>query len=240
MNELVEDLGGGALLRLVFIPSGEFLMGAKDNPEAQPIHKVYVRGFFMGTFEVTRDQWLAVERLPKVNRKLKGIGNIKDGGDLPVDEISWADAREFCLRLSRHTGHSYRLATEAEWEYACRAGTTTKYSFGDIPMPELANFGFSEPRWRRIVGTSGPPNEFGLFDMHGNVAEWVEDVAHTNYVGAPADGNAWLKGGRKGERVNRGGRFAFKPESCECGARSYLDEKGFQTGLGFRVVRSLE
>jgi formylglycine-generating enzyme required for sulfatase activity len=218
-------------MEFVLVPSGEFRMGspsAEESPTEWPQHLVRIaRPFYLGRFPVTQAQWTAV----------MGKNPSRHRGDpqLPVDQVSWFDCQEFCERLCRLHGRAFRLPSEAEWEYACRAGTTTQYAFGDALSPTQANFTpyaaqFGPPpadedalvremelaaeaeeatggrKARPTPVGSYPPNAWGLYDMHGNVDEWCEDVWHPSYEGAPADGGAWLDGeDREPFRVVRGG-----------------------------------
>ncbi|OYD87859.1 hypothetical protein CDG77_27110 [Nostoc sp. 'Peltigera membranacea cyanobiont' 213] len=197
-----EDLGKGAILEMVTIPGGQFLMGSSpaqqrqmNGSSSEPQHSVSVASFYLGKFEVTQAQWQAVAGLPKVQYDLDP--NLSryppEFSDIvpnqhPIDWVSWPEAVEFCQRLSRRTGRLYRLPSEAEWEYACRAGTTTLYHFGEIITPEnvskTANYNKLTP-----VG-SFSANPFGLYDMHGNVIEWCADYWHRDYYNAPTDGTA--------------------------------------------------
>lgn len=175
------------------------------NPEEKPAHQVSLKSFYLGQYEVTREQWnIVAKSLPKISRTLEDmyIGPMTGWSfeeTSPADFMFWDDAVEFCDRLSRFAG-KHRLPSEAEWEYACRAGTTTEYSFGDIVDFNLAHFrditaAFSPSYWLIPVGKKGYSNNWGLFDMHGNVGEWCLDAEHSNYIGAPADGSAWGLGG---------------------------------------------
>ncbi|MDM9382623.1 bifunctional serine/threonine-protein kinase/formylglycine-generating enzyme family protein [Chlorogloeopsis sp. ULAP01] len=184
-----ENLGKGVILEMVQIPGGTFMMGSthgEGKNSEKPQHRVSVKPFFMGKYPITQEQWKAVmENNPS---RFKGAKR-------PVESVSWNDAVTFCKRLSQKTGKTYRLPTEAEWEYACRAGTTTPFHFGETITTELANF-YGNPKGNycnetTLVG-SFPANAFGLYDMHGNVWEWCQDYWHDNYQNAPADGSAWL------------------------------------------------
>jgi formylglycine-generating enzyme required for sulfatase activity len=193
-------------LELVAIPGGEFLMGSpEDEPERYgdegPQHQVTVSPFFLGKYPVTQAQWRAVATTPKVSQELDPDLSGFKGENRPVETVSWDDATEFCARLRRDTGREYRLPTEAEWEYACRAGTTTPFSFGETLIPDLANYNGNytyqdgpkgEYREQTTEVGTFPANEFGLCDLHGNVWEWCLDHWHGNYEGAPIDGSAWL------------------------------------------------
>jgi len=233
----VEDISGVAL-EMAKIPGGTFLMGTSEAEANQvkreyerngynaevaskesrwevPQHTVSVPTFYMGKFEVTQAQWRAVLRLPKVNRDLVGDRSHYKGDSLPVEQVSWEDAIEFCARLSRATGRTYRLPTEAEWEYAARGGTSTAFYFGETITPELVNYNGNNPygsapkgTYRQTttpVGSLGYPNAFGLYDMHGNVFEWCMDYWHESYKAAPTDGSSWETGGDSARRVLRGG-----------------------------------
>lgn len=246
-----EDLGNGVKLEMVAIPTGSFLMGSPENEAGRdanegPQHQVSVKAFYMGKFEVTRGQWEEVIKLPKVRRKL--YSHQQENFDYAIDVIGWDEAVEFCERLSRKTGRKYRLPTEAEWEYACRAGTTTPFHFGEMIKPELANYGgyysdsgkssrygLADPQLP--VGKLGIANGFGLFDMHGGVSEWCLDPYHKNYVGAPADGSVWKQRG-SGDKVLRGGSFGSNPQYCRSARRFDMHKYG-ASGFGFRVVREI-
>jgi formylglycine-generating enzyme required for sulfatase activity len=181
----VEDLGNGVTLEMVSIPAGEFLMGSPEKEEQRfdpesPQHSVKVPSCFMGKFEVTQAQWAAVAKLPKVKIDLNPDPAYFKGAKRPVERVSWLEAVEFCDRLSQKTGRLYRLPSEAEWEYACRAGTTTPFHFGATITTDLANFDgnytyAAAPKGKYLKQTtevgSFPPNSFGLYDLHGNVYE---------------------------------------------------------------------
>ena len=205
-EHFIEDLGNNITLDMVAIPGGSFTMGAtRDEKGSQdnerPQHQVIVQPFLMGKYLVTQAQWKAVAALPKVNSNLEPEPSKFKGDNLPVEQISWYDAVEFCDRLSRYTGKRYCLPSEAEWEYACRAGTTTPFHFGKTITGKLANYNASkifanEPKGKYREGTTAVgqflPNAFGLHDMHGNVWEWCLDDWHDNYENASTDGSAWL------------------------------------------------
>ncbi len=193
---LTEDLGNGVLLEMVSIPGGTFMMGSPKNEGydyEKPQHKVTVKPFLMGKYPITQAQWNAVMG--------KNPSHYK-GDNRPVENVSWHDCVEFCKRLFDKTGKAYRLPSESEWEYACRAGTTTPFYFGETITTDLANYHgdytyASGPKgvYREQTTDVGsfPPNAFGLYDMHGNVWEWCADLWHDNYNGAPTDGSAWLE-----------------------------------------------
>ena len=185
-----ELLGDGVQLEMITIPSGSFIMGSPETEAGReecegPQHQVFVRRFYMGRTEVSRRQWNQVCKLPKIHRHLEPRNGLEN---FPMDCISWYEAVEFCDRLTRKTGRKYRLPTESEWEYACRAKTTTPYHFGATIIPQLACYAdyyksFTNGAWESLVpvGTINIPNGFGLLDMHGSVAEWCLDKKHMNY-----------------------------------------------------------
>jgi formylglycine-generating enzyme required for sulfatase activity len=162
--------------------------------------------------------------------------------------VSWDDAVEFCQKVIAKTGRDYRLPSEAEWEYACRAGTTTPYYFGETITTDLANYNGNhtygnEPKGKYQRETTDVgifrPNAFGLYDMHGNVWEWCADYWHDNYDGAPTDGSAWISGGDSNSRLLRGGRWSSYPGYCRSAIRSSNSPDGRSFYIGFRIVVSL-
>ncbi len=212
----------GLNLEMVMIPAGEFMMGspkdeAEQHSDESPQHLVNVPQFWMSRTAITQAQWQIVAQLPQVVRSLKPDPANFKGNNNPVERVSWEDCIEFCLRLSQASGKLYRLPSEAEWEYACRAGTTTPFYFGYTLSRQVANcrnFFFSNLIRRKdrqktsavgslntpnswglqtsAVGSLNTPNSWGLHDMHGNVWEWCLDDWHDNYQGAPRDGMAWI------------------------------------------------
>ena len=234
----------GVTLELVRIPQGKFMMGndRSPNPEEKPAHQVSLKSFYMGQYEVTRGQWnIVADTLPQVNFTLYHQKIFKDFEETkPVDFMFWDEAVEFCERLSRYTGKKYRLPSEAEWEYACRAGTQTEYSFGDKVDYRLAHFkditaAYSPSYWLLDVGQKGYTNNWGLFDMHGNVAEWCLDAEHSNYLGAPADGSAWGLGGG----CQRGGAYDWYETLGRSSARLFRTRNLRISEFGFRVVAEI-
>ena len=198
-----EHLGEAIDLDMILVPGGTFIMGSPDDePERSnnesPQHEVTVSSFFMGRYPVTQAQWRFVERLAVEKREFDPEPSRFKGDNRPVERVSWYDAVEFCDRLSTHTGREYRLPSEAEWEYACRAGTQTPFYFGRTLTTELANYNGnytygdgSKGEYREEttpVDHFGIANTFGLCDMHGNVYEWCQDHWHNTYEGAPTDG----------------------------------------------------
>ncbi|GAB4325515.1 MAG: hypothetical protein OHK0047_10430 [Leptolyngbyaceae cyanobacterium] len=249
--EFVEVLGEETWLEMVRIPGGSFVMGApateaESTNAERPQHDVRIQPFFIGKYPVTQAEWKAVAALPQVNRELDPDPSRFKGSDRPVERVSWYDAVEFCDRLSQLTGRPYRLPSEAEWEYACRAGTTTPFHFGETITTDLANY-YGESTYGRgpkgiyrqettTVGSFGVANAFGLFDMHGNVWEWCLDHWHGDYEGAPTDGSAWVTGGDSDRRLLRGGSWLNDPWDCRSAYRgnNYPDTR-YNT-VGFRVV----
>ncbi len=232
-----EDLGNNVILDMVSIPGGSFIMGSpegEDDDSEKPQHEVTVQPFFMGKYPVTQAQWRAIASLPKVNRDLNPEpSHFKGDNRRPVEEVSSYDAVEFCERLSIETGRRYRLPSEAEWEYACRAGTITSYHFGENITDNLVNY------YRTVGQTTAvgkyPPNAFGLYDMHGNVWELCEDDWHNNYIGAPTDGRAWLSGGSS-QKVLRGGSWGDNPNDCRSAYRLSTSRDFRNRYIGVRVV----
>jgi len=248
----VEDLGGGVGLDMVEIPGGTFMMGSPANEQGRgkderPQHKATISSFYMGKYEVTQAQWRAVAGLPKVAMDLNPDPSYSRGDDLPVDNVSWDEAVEFCARLSRATGKTYRLPTEAEWEYACRAGTTTPFSFGETITPELVNYNGHFPYGSGViganrngtmpVGSAGYANGFGLYDMHGNVWEWCQDLYSKNYSSQSPSVDS--KGqNTETRRVNRGGGWNCSARLCRSAVRSRGAPGDRSIVLGFRLART--
>ena len=255
-----EHLGNGVTLEMVAIPSGKFMMGApkeekSSRDDERPQRQVTVQPFFIGRFQVTQSQWKAISKrsasrranLAKVESDLNPDPSRFKGDNRPVEKVSWDDAVEFCKRLSRETGREYRLPSEAEWEYACRAGTTTPFHFGETITTDLANYDgnytyASEPKGEKRGSTTDvgifPPNAFGLYDMHGNLWEWCADHWHKNYEGAPTDGSAWLSDNENQFRLLRGGSWDDCPSFCRSAYRYYYYRVNRIVNIGFRVVCS--
>jgi formylglycine-generating enzyme required for sulfatase activity len=246
------EVGDALPLQMVLVPGGTFLMGSpEDEPEREegegPQHKATVRSFFMGRYPITQAQWRAVAALPQVKQELAPDPSKFKGDNRPVERVSWFDAEEFCLRLAQYTDRTYRLPTEAEWEYACRAGTTTPFYFGKTLTTELANYDGSSyaggpegksPGETTPVNHFDIANAFGLSDMHGNVDEWCQDHWYENYVGAPTDGSAWIEGGDSEVRVLRGGSWIDGPRSCRSAYRDNFTPVNRNYDIGFRVCCS--
>ncbi len=241
-------------LRMMLIPAGRFLMGSpeteleRSNAEG-PQHEVSVPQFFMAKYPVTQAQWRVVAAMPQINQALDPEPSRFKGDLRPVEQVSWDDAVEFCDRLTISTNRQYRLPTEAEWEYACRAGTTTPFHFGETLSTDYANYdgadkenGIYGPGSKGVyreettpVGQFEVANAFGLSDMHGNVWEWCQDHWHYSYEGAPMDGSAWLTDDEQAYRILRGGSWIYDPRYCRS-ARRNDDSRALRNGtFGFRV-----
>ena len=260
IRQKIEDLGNGIKFQMVYIPGGTFTMGSPESEEGRdddegPQHDVTVPPFFMGKYPVTQGQWKEIASRTDLKVKLdlklepsyfKEPYQDIDRWHRPVERVSWYEAVEFCERLSKLTQRNYRLPSEAEWEYACRAGTTTPFYFGNTITPELVNYdgqyvygNAQKGEYREETTPVGQfyPNAFGLYDMHGNVSEWCLDTWHNSYDGAPTDGSAWETGGNSSRRVSRGGSWYFNPRWCRSANRIYF--YSFEAGInsiGFRLV----
>jgi formylglycine-generating enzyme required for sulfatase activity len=251
-----EDLGNGIHLPMVLIPPGEFVMGAPANEldsrnDERPQHLVTIaHPFFMSQCPITQAQWQALMG--------KNPAHFTGDLDLPVDSVSWQDAQKFCQRLSAKTQRSYGLPSEAQWEYACRAGTTTPFHFGKTIDAEIANYRAADRNIRgniysgkyaqgvsglfrqqtTPIGSMGVSNAFGLYDMHGNVWEWCEDDWHDDYEGAPTDGSAWITStsNQDSTKILRGGSWFNDPKRCRSACRGRLDIDSDDNCISFRVV----
>jgi formylglycine-generating enzyme required for sulfatase activity len=207
-------------------------MGSHEDRSEEPAHFVQIRPFWMGKYPVTVGEWHACG--------CKDVSDSPHEPDQPMANVSWRDAKAYVQWLARTTGLPYRLPTEAEWEYAARAGSTTRYWWGnEIGAGHADCHGcgsFQEKAGPLKVG-SLPPNRFGLFDMGGDVAEWVADCWHDNYMGAPANGAAWeCQAG--GDHVLRGGSWMSTPTVVRASDREHYDTDVRYPGNGFRVARS--
>ena len=246
-----EGLGEGVGLDLVKIPGGAFQMGPPKGEgfdDERPQHRVAVGSFWMGKYPVTQVQWKVVAGFAKVERDLAPDPSNFKGDNRPVEQVRWDDAIEFCQRLSQKTGREYRLPSEAEWEYACRAGTTTPFHFGETISADLANYDGSytygsgpKGEYRQEttpVDSFKVANAFGLYDMHGNVWEWCQDCWHENYEGTPSDGSAWLFSDESNFRIRRGGSWNDDPRFCRSAYRSGGGSDDRYDRIGFRVCCS--
>ncbi|MGB3509111.1 MAG: bifunctional serine/threonine-protein kinase/formylglycine-generating enzyme family protein [Microcoleaceae cyanobacterium] len=246
-RQKIEYLGNGIKLEMVYIPGGSFLMGSPEDEEGReknegPQHEVTLQPFYMSKYPITQEQYQVI--MGKNPSRFKGKKLFRkdfEGAKRPVENVTWLDATEFCQKLSIKTGKAYILPSESQWEYACRAGTTTPFYFGSSINPSLVNY---KSKSTCDVG-SFPPNAFGLYDMHGNVWEWCQDICHDNYNGAPTNGSPWEtpeKGFfklifRRG-RVLRGGSWDYNSRYCRCAGRSYNNADYHNYDWGFRIVSS--
>ena len=227
---------------MVLIPGGTFRMGdgaGSGHSSQRPVHEVAIRSFMLGRQEVTFAQWDACVfdgGCGSYRPDDRGWGR----GMRPVVNVAWEDVQAFIVWLNARTGGGYRLPTEAEWEYAARAGTLTEYAWGDATGHNRANCDDCGSQWddeqTAPVGRF-PANAWGLHDMHGNVDEWLTDCWHENYKGAPDDGSAWVHGGDCGWRVMRGGAYAFPPDDLRSASRGWATRLTSGTWLGFRVAQ---
>ncbi len=233
--------GKNVELEMMYVPDGEFLMGAPSDEvgslaQERPQHQVLMNFFHMSKFPITQEQYLAV----------MGRNPAKFSGERrPVERVSWHDAAEFCERLSSQSDRLYRLPTEAEWEYACRAQTTTAFCFGNSIDANLANYNpsnstgkFKSNLVRRETSAVDifPANNFGLHDLHGNVWEWCADNYHADYWGAPTNGDVWPSEVDRDRRVLRGGAWGCNSQECRSAARHWELAANRSNKIGFRVV----
>ncbi|MFN0088272.1 MAG: SUMF1/EgtB/PvdO family nonheme iron enzyme, partial [Blastocatellia bacterium] len=273
-EEFLQDLGNGVTIEMVRLPEGEFEMGSTDaEVEAAwadhkryfqdarkewytsetPRHRVRIAQFFMGKFEVTQRQWRAVAALPNVKIDLNADPSRFKGEDLPVEQVSWEEAKEFIARLNARLGLSetngYRLPSEAEWEYAARAGSVTSFAFGNTINSDIVNYHGNYPYGKPSkglyregtipVGSLRVANVWGLFDLHGNVWEWCDDQYHDSYNGALADGRAWVDLNDAGSgRVIRGGGWIYGAVHCRSAYRGHADPGYRGDYVGLRLVRA--
>jgi eukaryotic-like serine/threonine-protein kinase len=240
-----QDLGGGISMTMVKIPAAIFMMGSPDNEvnrfdSESPQQQVSVPTFYLGQTLITQSQYQAI------------MGNnpayFSGDGNLPVEYVSWLDAMDFCDKLTQQSGNTYRLPSEAEWQYACRAGTITSYAFGETINPLVANYDGNGPYGGAAMGEyrekttsvgSFPPNLFGLYDMHGNLWEWCLDEWVNNYNKAPTDGSA------RGDIISRdenkvrllcGGSWDDDAQNCRSAVRGGHAAWVRYNNVGFRVV----
>jgi formylglycine-generating enzyme required for sulfatase activity len=231
-----DDLDNGIYMEMVRIPSGKFSLGSPPNElgrreNESPISEVSIPAFYMAKFAITQEQWVAV------------MGNnpamFRENLQAPVENVSWLEAQDFCRKLALRSQHIYRLPSESEWEYACRAGTNTAYHFGDSPA-QLADYAWfaensnlrSHPVGQKV------PNPWGLYEMHGGIWEWCEDAWHDNFNGAPADGSAWVSDGYDRRRVRKGGSWSNEAQYCRSASREWHWQSDRYNDIGFRVVIS--
>ena len=227
---------GGDLPLMREVSAGEFIMGENDgdkfaNDTERPAHRVRLDSdFALGKFSVTNREF----------RKFRAEHLPDDAANLPVMRVSWDDAVAYCEWLGRETGREYRLPSEAEWEFACRAGSRTPFACGGELSTADANYLYDENGMRvgagrRMAVGSFPPNCFGLHDMHGNVCEWVADAWRADYIGAPVDGSAWT-GSAERRRVIRGGAWDYLPRLLRSSWRDWRLANQRADNIGFRVA----
>lgn len=232
MNKNIQLMSRDQVTGIQFTPitGGAFLMGSPVTEKGRfetegPQHLVHIDNFHIACFTTTQEQYSLV------------MGeNPSDivGENCPVDGVSWDDAQEFIKKLNTMNGTNYRLPTEAEWEYACRANTITPFSFGDDISIEQVNFGPKISCQNSPVGTH-PANDFGLYDMHGNVFEWCEDTWHGNYEGAPVDGSAWVDDSTD-HKVYRGGAWNANKHFIRSAYRYHRPQRVSYYNIGFRLA----
>ena len=239
------DLGKGITMDLIGIPGGKYLMGSPEHePERandeSPQHQVNIRPFLLGKYPVTQAQWQAIMK--------NNPARFTEEANNPVEKVSWFDCIDFCQRLSEKLGREFRLPSEAEWEYAARAKTTTPFFYGETITTELANYNGEytygiekEGSYRHKTTKVGSfsPNRFGLYDLHGNIAEWCADTWHDSYQEAPDNGDSWVEEDSSLERVLRGGSWLHMPGSCRSAQRFSSTGNSKSDAFGFRIASSV-
>lgn len=244
-----QEVNSDSTIDMVRIPDSRYMMGGpkyelKRGNYETPVHTVAVESAFISKTLITQRQWRKVSALPKIRRDLKSNPSYFKGDDRPVESVSWLDASEFCDRLSKLSGKTYSVPSEALWESACRANTTTPFSFGSTVTSEHANYSnahsyASEDTGLPLRETTDVerflPNAYGLYDMHGNVWEWCSDTWHETYRGAPKIARSWSNGGDSRRRVVRGGSWADEPSKLRSASRSGYASTSLNRIIGFRV-----
>jgi len=240
-RQKIEDLGNGIKLEMVYIPGGSFPIGSPKNEARRSDkeslqHQVTLQPFCMSKYPITQEQYLVI---------MGENPSYFKGKKRPVERVTWHKATEFCQRLSEKTRKTYRLPSESQWEYACRAGTTTPFYFGPTITTNLVNYNGNytygnapQGKYREHTTEVGsfPPNPFGLYDMHGNVDEWCQDIWHNSYEGVPNDGSAWERDGNSELRVLCGGSWNDYPWWCRSADRDWDNTNISINNVGFRVV----
>jgi formylglycine-generating enzyme required for sulfatase activity len=246
-----QPLAEGIAVTMVQIPAGSFQMGSPateaEREEVEgPQHRVQLQSFFLGQTPVTQAQWKEVASWPQVNLKLHSDPTYFKGANRPVEQVSWEEATEFCRRLSQRTNLFYTLPSEAQWEYACRAGTTSPFAFGDTLTPGFACYNAGKYMrdfyatfflGKTVAVGSFTANAYGLQDMLGNVYEWCLDHWHDDYLGAPSDGSAWVTGGDQTIKLLRGGSWRDSPWGCRSASRDRRILDARSSDVGFRLCR---
>lgn len=235
-SSFLEDLGNGITLEMVEIPGGTYLMGSTQEDCELPEHPVKLPTFFMSKYPVTQKQYKAIT----------GVNpSFFKGDQLPVENVSWSNAISFCEELATQTGRNYTLPSETQWEYCCRAGTTTAFHFGESINSELVNYNGNYTyalvhtqafRQKTVPVGSLMPNAYGLYDMHGNVWEWCLDDWHTNYNGAPDNQKHWVSSRINRWKVIRGGSWNTSPHDCRSASRNLHMAHSVSKDIGFRLV----
>ena len=248
------DLGEGVVLTLVKVPAGQFWMGSPSDEEERrdvesPRHLVQLSEFWIGKYPVTQHQWQRVAALPKAQQDLEPRPSRFEGNQHPIERVSWDDAQEFCHRVSQQTRQTVGLPSEAQWEYACRAGSDTPFAYGPTLNSQIANYNadytYGNGETGKFRGTTTPVGQFpannwGLFDMHGNVLEWCEDAWFPNHDGAPTNDTARTLNKSVSYKTVRGGSWINNPRSCRSALRYPYSHGDHYYYLGFRVVCSLQ
>jgi formylglycine-generating enzyme required for sulfatase activity len=231
-HETLLKEGNSIGMKFVLIPADDFMMGSEEYDDEKPVHKVKIsKPFYLGIYPVTQTEWKAI---------MGDNPSYFKGDDLPVESVSWNDVQDFIKKLNKKEGtNKYRLPSEAEWEYAARAGTTTRYYFDDdeSKLGEYAWYNANSEGKTHEVGHK-KPNAWGLYDMHGNVWEWMQDKWHNSYDGAPADGSAW-ESGDGSDRVGRGGSWTHDAGGCRSAVRGGDAPGDRDFVLGFRLLREM-
>ncbi|MEM9723341.1 MAG: formylglycine-generating enzyme family protein [Bacteroidota bacterium] len=230
-----EQLPQGPSFEMMWIEEGEFIMGGSDSEadwDEKPVHQVSLKSFYLGKYPVTQALWEAI---------MGGNPSSFKGADRPVEQVSWEDTQDFLQKLNTLTSKTYRLPSEAEWEYAARGGNHSEgYLYaGSDRLEQVGWYSKNSDGWTQPVGQK-LGNELGIYDMCGNVSEWVEDQWHNRYEGAPTDGTAWVDREEGAPRVRRGGSWRNRAQYCRVSFRHH-DSPGDRYGtLGFRLALALQ
>lgn len=254
IENILLDEESGLSIEMIQIPEGEFFMGSDANEldskdDEHPLHSVFVKSFWMSKYPITQLQWkTVVEKFGKVKMDLQAEPSEFSGENHPVENISWYEASEFCFRLSSLNDYVLRLPSEAEWEYACRAGTRTPFHLGDTISSDLSNYNANFKYGLGSIGTNRgrttsvgileSANSFGLYEMHGNVYEWCLDFWHESYQDAPNHSEPWLENRDNSSRIVRGGSWLQSPKECRSAHRNNFLPDTQNNETGFRVVAS--
>jgi formylglycine-generating enzyme required for sulfatase activity len=239
-RKVAQNVAAGAIVKdcadcpeMVVIPGDSFVMGSEKNPEEKPLHRVHIRSFLIGRTEVTREEWTAVMGAAPTH-----FGKCEK--QCPVERVSWLEVQTFIQKINVRTGMTYRLPSESEWEYVARSGTKTEWSFGDseLALNEYGWYDHNSARSSHGVGQK-KPNTFKVFDMQGNLWEWVSDCWHENYIGAPMNSTSWDSNCASEQRVLRGGSYLDYPNSLRSAKRRFSIPSFQASAVGFRLARDL-